>query len=279
MTEYEWFNCSDPLLMLDFVTEGSRRRLDRTTEISISNRRLWLMAAAMWRSSWDPLVKEPQAAWSDANQAELLAEGLQPTGAVSYFIQRDAEQTVRETIDNRAGLNLQFVDVVVDLIENPCRRFFPWSVNRLNLPATTVRYRKGSLDEIVRRETHNTWETHSSWELHQKWRKLCNHPTIDGLARAAYFDRNVETFCLDNSLLAVLADALEEFDCPSVVTCNKCDGRGYQHNQMCVCQPTTIVAGQMFGSGKMTHPVLEHLRSPIRHYRGCWALDLVLGRE
>jgi hypothetical protein len=62
------------------------------------------------------------------------------------------------------------------------------------------------------------------------------------LAQAAYDERHLPAGTLDNDRLAVLADALEEADCQ--------DGQ-----------------------------ILGHLRSGGDHVRGCWALDLVLGKS
>jgi hypothetical protein len=67
-------------------------------------------------------------------------------------------------------------------------------------------------------------------------------PTVVLLAQAAYNERQMLGYDLDPARLAVLADALEEAGC----------------------------------SG---HPVLEHLRDPGPHVRGCWAVDLVLAKE
>jgi hypothetical protein len=66
-------------------------------------------------------------------------------------------------------------------------------------------------------------------------------PTVTGLAAAAYEERALPSGDLDNARLAVLADALEEAGC-------------------------------------MDEVFLGHLRSPGPHVRGCWALDLVLGK-
>jgi hypothetical protein len=33
------------------------------------------------------------------------------------------------------------------------------------------------------------------------------------------------------------------------------------------------------GQGYLSHPLLAHLRSPGPHVRGCWAIDLLLGKE
>jgi hypothetical protein len=61
------------------------------------------------------------------------------------------------------------------------------------------------------------------------------------LAEAAYEDRALPEGALDVERLSVLADALEEGGCTEAA-------------------------------------LLAHLRSPGPHVRGCWALDLVLGR-
>jgi hypothetical protein len=66
-------------------------------------------------------------------------------------------------------------------------------------------------------------------------------PEVLGLARAAYEDRLVPSGSLDATRLVVLADALEESGCAE--------------------------AG-----------LLGHLRSAGPHVRGCWALDLLLGK-
>ncbi len=62
------------------------------------------------------------------------------------------------------------------------------------------------------------------------------------LARAAYAERHLPSGHLDSARLAILADALEEAGCED-------------------------------------EAVLSHLRSSGPHVRGCWALDLILGKE
>ena len=67
-------------------------------------------------------------------------------------------------------------------------------------------------------------------------------PTVLALAQAAYDDRALPAGTLDAARLAVLADALEDAGCTDAA-------------------------------------ILGHLRGPGPHVRGCWALDLILGRE
>jgi hypothetical protein len=67
-------------------------------------------------------------------------------------------------------------------------------------------------------------------------------PVVMSLAEAAYAERSLPSGELDPARLAVLADALEEAGCADEAT-------------------------------------LEHLRKPGVHVRGCWPVDLVLGRS
>jgi hypothetical protein len=67
-------------------------------------------------------------------------------------------------------------------------------------------------------------------------------PTTVALAEATYDNRTRPAGTLDPARLAVLADALEEAGCQDA-------------------------------------DILNHLRQPGSHVRGCWPLDLLLGKE
>lgn len=67
-------------------------------------------------------------------------------------------------------------------------------------------------------------------------------PLVTEIALAAHEGRQLPTGHLDTARLAVLSDALEESGCTDAA-------------------------------------ILEHLRSPGPHVRGCWALDLILGKS
>jgi hypothetical protein len=62
------------------------------------------------------------------------------------------------------------------------------------------------------------------------------------LAQATYQERHMPEGTLENGRLAVLADALEEAGCTDA-------------------------------------EILGHLRGPWPHVRGCWVVDLLLGKE
>jgi hypothetical protein len=69
-----------------------------------------------------------------------------------------------------------------------------------------------------------------------------NGGCVVNLAQAAYECRRLPAGTLENERLGVLADALEEAGCQA-------------------------------------RDILAHLRSPGRHVRGCWAVDLILSKE
>lgn len=62
------------------------------------------------------------------------------------------------------------------------------------------------------------------------------------LAQAAYDERILPAGTLDNTRLLILADALEEAGCTDA-------------------------------------QILTHLRSGGEHYRGCWVIDLIRGKQ
>jgi hypothetical protein len=70
----------------------------------------------------------------------------------------------------------------------------------------------------------------------------CLTPQVVALAQAVYDQRELPAGTLDVAQLAVLADALEEAGCDNA-------------------------------------NLLTHLRGPGPHVRGCWAVDLLLGKE
>ena len=91
--------------------------------------------------------------------------------------------------------------------------------------------------------------------------------------------------------LRVLSDALEEAGCPAEVQCHECpklkkaevlQPSGYYDRNMVdevIKWGKQRKACRCKGTGKVPHPLLAHLRDSGPHVRGCWAVDLILGRE
>lgn len=73
------------------------------------------------------------------------------------------------------------------------------------------------------------------------WRTW-NNGTVVKLSQAIYDERELPSGHLDAGRLAILADALEDAGCTNT-------------------------------------DILDHCRSPGLHVRGCWVVDLLLGKE
>ncbi len=104
----------------------------------------------------------------------------------------------------------------------------------------------------------------------------------------------IEDGSLDPVRLAILADALEEAGCDSV-ECETCEidrKSGQGTTRLVLAGAVMINSGDgskkklylpdcrhCCGSGRRMNPILAHLRSPGPHVRGCWVVDLLLGRQ
>jgi hypothetical protein len=106
--------------------------------------------------------------------------------------------------------------------------------------------------------------------------------TVQMLAQAAYDSGKAGDGALDPLTLMALADALEEAGMPaeedSESVVEYCDAFMYgceEFDAMATCthKKTRKVAS------RTPHPLLAHLRSAGPHYRGCFAVDLILGKS
>ena len=84
---------------------------------------------------------------------------------------------------------------------------------------------------------------------------------------------------LDPDNLAVLADALEEAGCPAEVECSCQKGDHPGHVWTGIMPALWKTCPVCDGTGRVPNPLLQHLRSPGPHVRGCWAIDLLTGKE
>ncbi len=97
---------------------------------------------------------------------------------------------------------------------------------------------------------------------------------------------------LTPSVLALARDAYEERGrkCPvdlphappygtGIYNCSTCDGTGRIDSGHLDPGTLGILADALEESGCLDLAILGHLRSPCPHVRGCWCLDLILGKE
>ncbi len=96
------------------------------------------------------------------------------------------------------------------------------------------------------------------------------NPLVHKMAQVCYDERRFED-------LPILADALEDVGLDPAVRCGMCNSEpGWRHprHHYEYCLPCDICGGKP----PSPNPILVHLRQPGPHARGCWVLDLLLGK-
>ena len=258
MTEQEWLESADPAAMLEWITKSSRPRL---MNVPPSPRKLRLFVCACCRSIWHLLADERSRRAVEV--AERFADG-----------QATEEEASRAERDTAAVKNewSAFAAVAVNLpIGLDCFHKYP---EEFPPPATQA----ALLRDIVGNPFRPVMRVRRDWKqfihhdkrllFYEKWLTL----DVLSLATAAYKER-LPGGTLDPFRLGLVADALEEAGCGQV-PCRDCV-RGFTSFSL----DNAWKCVKCKGEGFLTHPLLAHLRSPGPHYRGCWALDLVLGKE
>lgn len=288
MTESEWLTSEDAREMLRYITGqfGQRKNpggYDYPTVPVVGDRKLRLFACACCRS-WEPGAAQHPKGKTAINEmlsiGDDLADGIPVTidriGTVIGFdrprISTGLLSLVKEPaiIAAQEHCNQLHIPVVVRLMRdtfgNPfrpveiCARWRTPDVLSLALAAYEERGRecgrcKGKGGEDV---------PDQGWR--DKW-VTCNVCNGTG---------HIDDGTLDLARLAILSDALEEAGCPSEVACRKCKGHHWLGHED---RPDLWEECPHCRTGRVSNPLLAHLRSPGPHYRGMWSLDLVLGKE
>lgn len=263
MTQDEWLASEDPAAMLRALPTIMAPDGEQTPDgLGVSDRklRLWVFACR----EAEQAARTITVRWHDA---ELTDPGELLACAHNWAAGTDARSVVPMPL--RAAL-------LRDIVGNPWR------------PAA---YRRETRKEgVVLVEVHGgVWPDGKPYTETQGVPWLTS--TVLALAEAVYHVRcrgcercyggwiagecirpcpNVTDGSLDPDRLAVLADALEEAGvllewCPG---CNGRPRRTRAEHFICVDHDAVVE----------THPLLAHLRGPGPHWRGCWALDLILGK-
>jgi hypothetical protein len=294
MTESEWLACADPAAMLAEVRWDERR----TPPHRASDRKLRLFACACCRDIW-PLLTDARSRQA-IEVAEDFADGKE--GVTPGVLQRACDEALdvdhapfprllgdprgaataaswcasRDAYDAACGVLRHLPDgrhqagILRDIIGNPWRpvalppgpaaRCKCWGYSTFGKPVPAMAcpscQGKGTIPGPSPVLT----------------------PTVLSLAQAAYEERQ-EDGTLDPARLAVLSDALKE----AGLACQQCKGcngeRGHPLYSRDSGESYMMPCRDCEGAGVLPHPVLAHLRSPGPHVRGCWAVDLMLGKE
>ncbi|MGH7169524.1 MAG: hypothetical protein ACRELF_09700 [Gemmataceae bacterium] len=219
------------------------RMLHVIQQSSLSDRKVRLLNATICRRFWNYL---PEASQTILLESELLADGRLPLGS------NDFELCWRELCGRANGAVAPFDR------QYPMKQFPSTDVCIQRNAAAAVCY------AVIPKELFGAvsyfWELEpAEKEPHSAiirdvfgnpFRRITISPAwlswhdgvVSRLAKAAYDERFLPTGTFDNARLLILSDALEEAGCTD-------------------------------------EQILTHLRGGGEHYRGCWVIDLLLGKE
>jgi len=241
MDEATWLNCTDTQPMLDFLKGKA------------SERKLRLFAAACCRRIWHLLHEAfRHAVVTSERFADRLADDREKMEAYREAILRQQIQRREQFSAAYAGRAAIFALTTSDSeypasyrasrTSNEVAWIISWS-EELHSPVGSS---DDALQQIAQRELQ--MHAHLLRDLFgNPFRAITVAPTwrtltVTTLATAAYEERALPTGTLDADRLAVLADALEDAGCTD-------------------------------------EQLLVHLRETSPHVRGCWVIDLLLGKE
>jgi hypothetical protein len=245
MTEAEWLVCTDPGPKLSFLGERASER----------KRRLFAVACC-----------RPMERWLTDEVRDILAgielymdrPGKPPIPILVYpdFHPNLTSETIVSQLPARRQLARWLQAAGTSDIIHLCN----WAVNKVGESAND----RGAVNRAIPGEeiqaARDAWATAQAAREAERSRlcgllhEVMGNPfrpavglpvdvsrTVPYLAEAAYANRESPSGELDPARLAVLSDALEEAGCADA-------------------------------------DLLAHLRSPGPHVRGCWAVDLILGK-
>ncbi len=311
MTEPEWLVSKDPAVMTRRLLHGPMKVVRPISRPAVSDRKLRLIACACCRAVW-PLLTDKRSRTA-VEVSERFADGLATprkmlavhadltrrtdTGGMSTFtwslsspscalaeLIEWAFSSERPTYPSPA----EAADIFRDVIGNPFRP--------VALPlGPTCRNCAAPYGE-------RQYECDCRGTGHQPCPYLT--PLIVSLAQAAY-DNRADDGALEPDRLLILSDALEEAGCADEevlmhlrgkVRCSTClerpgfkrlhpreqlPGSGPVYSTCWDCCSRTAWGAYSSGFQRGDPPVKGNGWRDLcsSHYRGCWAVDLILGKE
>lgn len=241
MTESKWLACAEPGIMLRYLIRSKRHGVLAT------DRKLRLYLAACCRRIWSLIDNEPCR--KGVVFAEQFADGLigDVDRRVARSAAREAAQACQARQDYAAACAAWSASYCLDKRIKLAGGGVPPQAHAVSWA------RRGNQDTDIPKHLiiiNNEMREQSNLLrdiIGSPFRPVTINPawktrSVGAIAQAAYEDRILPAGTLDNTRLAILADALEEAGCDN-------------------------------------SDVLNHLRQPGDHVRGCWVVDLLLGKE
>lgn len=278
MNEAEWLASNDPQAMLEWIANppmlaGYPVVIDGFEHPGRpTDRKLVLFVAAVERERWEAWSNDYKEAATgidcDLGVMEAVADGRIPMArlietSLPYRIARTnpvecARDCVR--VHNLPQDKPKWATLLRDILGNP------WRPVVLDRPCERCNG-TGSLTSrsgVAGAASNTCFACEAGRVGAGDWFT----PAVLSIAQECYDTRDFRS-------LPVAADALTDAGCPADVRCPACEGAGRMVNG--VFDPSNCLVCER--RGRLPHPLLEHLRSPGPHVRGCWAVDLILGKR
>jgi hypothetical protein len=266
MTEEHWLTCDDPHVMLEFLRgRASKRKIRlfacaccrRVVSFHPDARSLHSLDVGEWFADGDASAEELNLAWREQEEAGT---------ELSYLECRWSASAAMEAVSCAAGaalLTVQRFRIVPESDPDPesgysgpidvAQGVSRWAATAAGFARVTSAPEGITVGEVptggvpdYREELReqaallrHVVGPHGSLPVAR--RAIEPDATVKSLAEAAYEDRLMPSGELDPVRLSVLADALEDVGADA--------------------------------------ELIEHLRGPGPHVRGCWVVDALLGRE
>lgn len=301
MTEAEWLASDDPTAMLRLVDGAfmAGSASDWKSPMRASDRKLRLWMAACCR-----LCHTPDEMYA-VDVAEQIADGLatdRERSRVHGSTVGGGTWAVCHSNVNQAALHIlgdnhfrghesELANLLREIVGNPFR---PWM-------REDAFARGGCLPGQTLNIVWQSWLTPDVLMLAGRAYEERARRGWSGMAEGEmgpeYQSVLIQDGSLDPVTLAAVADAMEEAGCVGE-RCKNCHGSGTYSVQV---RNTWLSVANGYGTattysewrgcrhcggdhdrkgtGQLPNPLLAHLRSPGPHVRGCWAVDLILGRE
>jgi hypothetical protein len=240
VTEADWLACADPAVMIAWLNKRDA-----------SARKFRLFSCACARSLWGLLSQD--AAREAIQIAEAFADGL-----VTEAERRAAAKTLRSTFPPRMTPDFPVpAPYVADMVAYYCA----WS-NSVG-PQPGVHLNEHGAESVCH------W-TRAATILDQTglWTYPINHPlNVAGAVHQCRLLRDI----FGNPFRPVSADPMWRGDTVLALAHSIYEDREFS--------ALPVLADALEEAGCENEDLLGHCRSPGPHARGCWAVDLLRGRE
>ena len=257
MTEAEWLACSDPRALLNWLQQASIKRSPEDISLPCpSDRKLRLALCACCRRVWGSLGPMGRAA---VECAEFVADAVLSAKELSHYSQMagaEAGQADRFTAGNQACMAAAWV--AQDHLDHPDQV--------LRSAATGAAYAATPYDHLM--EEINEAGSDGPRPLNVR------HVTVYDAECAAQAALLREVFGDPFRPVAFAWAGLMLCDPPARALSGMAR-RIYEESDW---SALPVLADALEEAGCTEEALLAHLRGPGPHVRGCWALDLLLGK-